>query len=95
MRIEENFVWKIVCSVSVVNFVICLGVQFAGVADFKETVIATHSIMVLSILYVILALVHKVIKKQITHNLKSNLIALIVLIIAALVDMGFYYMGVL
>lgn len=95
MRIEENFIWKIVCSVSVVNFVVCLVLQFAGIADFKETVIATHSIMVLSILYVIFALVHKVIKKQITHNLKNNLIALIVLIIAALVDMGFYYMGVL
>jgi len=91
MRIEENIIWKIVCSISVVNFVVCLGMQFAGIADFKETVIATHSIMLLSILYVILALVHKVIKKQITHNL----IALIVLIVAALVDMGFYYMGVL
>lgn len=95
MHIEENFIWKIVCSISVINFVVCLGLQFAGIADFKETVISTHSIMLLSILYVILALVHKVIKKQITHNLKNNLIALIVLIIAALVDMGFYYMGVM
>lgn len=95
MRIEESIIWKIICFLSVINFVVCLGAQFADIADFKETVIATHSIMLVSIMYVILALVHKVIKKQITHNLKNNLIALIVLIIAALVDMGFYYLGVM
>lgn len=93
MHIEESIIWKIICLLSVANFIVCLGLQIADVVDFKETVIVTHLIMLVSILYVILVLVHKVIKKQITHNLKNNLIALIVLIIAALVDMAFYYMG--
>ncbi|MBE5865558.1 MAG: diguanylate cyclase [Lachnospiraceae bacterium] len=95
MSIEESFVWKIICFLSVINYVVCLGLQFAGIMDLKETVLVTHIIMLISILYVILALVQKVIKKQITHNLKNNLIALIVLIIAALVDMAFYYLGVM
>ena len=95
MCIDENIIWKIICFLSVINYIVCLGLQFTGIMDLKETVLVTHIIMLISILYVILALVHKVIKKQITHNLKNNLIALIVLIISALVDMTFYYLGMM
>lgn len=93
MSIEENIIWKIICLLSVVNFVGCLGLQFADIADLKEMVLVTHCLMLSSILYVILVLAQKVLKKQITHKLKNNLIALLVLISAALVDMLFYYMG--
>lgn len=93
IRIEERIIWKIICYLSAVNFVVCLLLQFAGIADLKETVIITHALMLIAILYIILVLVFKLIKKQITHKLKNDLIALIVLITAALVDMIYYYMG--
>ncbi len=93
MHIKEQTVWKIICSLSAINFCVCILLQFFNIADLKETVLVTHIIMIVSICYIIGALAYKVVKKQVDHNLKNNLIALIVLIVAALTDMVFYYMG--
>ncbi|MDD6572040.1 MAG: GGDEF domain-containing protein [Thermoflexaceae bacterium] len=91
--IEEQKIWRFICNISVVGFIICIFLQFAGIADLKETVIVTHVIMIVAILYITSVLVYKICKGQIAKTLKTNLVALIVLITASVVDMFFYYRG--
>lgn len=93
MHIEENIIWKLICNLCIIHFIICLSLQFLGIVDLKETVLSTHVLMIITILYVIVALIYKLVKKQLAHSLKNNLIALIILIAAALIDMTFYYLN--
>lgn len=94
MQIEDNIIWKLINIICVVHFIICLTLQFTGIMDLKETVVSTHTLMILAILYVILVLAHKLIKGKLAKSLRNNLIALIALIAAALTDMFFYYQGI-
>ncbi len=93
IQIEEQKVWKILCNVSVIELIVCILLQFAGIADLKQTVFVTHIIMVIAILYVIGALAYKIYKGNVLKSIKMNLVALIVLITASVGDMVFYYMG--
>ena len=95
INIEEQKVWKTICNVSMAEFIVCIALQFAGIMDLKETVIITHIIMVIAILYVISVLIYKMRRGNVSRTLKTNLVALIVLIVAVALDLVLYYLGVM
>lgn len=95
MCIEERVIWKVITCLTMINFCVCLTLQFAGIKDFKEMVLITHILMVISVLYVILATLVKIVRKEMNYRGKNNVAAFSVLIILVVVDLVFYYMGVM
>lgn len=91
IQIEEQRVWRLLCYLSAIELLVCLGLQFAGIADLKRTAVVTHIVIIAVILYIIVMLAYKIYKGNVSKGVKVNLVALSLLIIAAAGDIAFYY----
>lgn len=92
---DDKFIYKIPIYLSLLNFVIVVGLALAGIRDLKQSVFITHIIWGLNIVYVIVAAA-RVIKnrKTITDRvIVFNAVAMLSLIAVAGVEIVYYWTG--
>lgn len=86
-------VWAIFSRLIVVEAVVTVSMHMLGIMDLKETVLTTHIILILSMLYMTWIVATAFYKKQITEHVNIYMIAGIVVIIAAASVFINYYTG--
>lgn len=91
--IESNIGWKIICSLSVIEFIVCNTLHFLKIVELKETLFVTHIIMGISLLYMLMAMIKKAVNRRFVIDDKKKLIGIILIVMAAVVDLVIYYIG--
>ena len=69
------------------------GLHISGIAEYKTTATWIHVMMLLSILYMVWAIVYCIRKRGFTHRVKVNLVATVALASSYIADMFAYYNG--
>jgi diguanylate cyclase (GGDEF)-like protein len=65
---EDNYLHKILLGLNVVNIIVTYALQLSGLADMKQTLTATHIVMVASFIYLPISLVHMFRKRIINRR---------------------------
>lgn len=87
----ENVIWKILCTLSLIEFVVCLTLQFLNIYDLRETLFLTHILIALSIIYLVFTLIVKIYRHEYSIMLKSSLIGFFILACSTLFNLATYY----
>jgi len=87
----ENVIWRLICTASVIEFVVCLTLQFLNIKDLRETLIITHIIIFVTAVYILYTLGFKLVRHDYSSMLKSSLIGVIILILAVFSNLISYY----
>ena len=87
----ENIVWKILCILPVIQFMVCLVLQFLNIYDLRETLFLTHIMICLSAGYMAMTLLVKVYRKEYSPMLKASLVAVAVLVCSVSFNLLAYY----
>lgn len=91
---KDKFWYKIPVCLSLLDFVIVTGLALSGIMDLKKSVIITHLIWGVSILYVVTAAIRTLRHKEDRDDLAVfNAASMLVLIAVTLVDMAYYWTG--
>lgn len=90
---SKGMVWEIFSRFMVVEAIVTVSMHMVGIMDLKETVISTHIILIVSMLYTIGIVVIAFYKRQITEHVKVYILAGIVVVIAAVTVFINYYIG--
>ena len=87
----ENRIWKILCILPVIQFVVCLALQVFNIYDLRETLFLTHIIICLSAGYMAVTLIMKVYRREYSPMLKASLVAVAVLVCSVAFNLLAYY----
>lgn len=87
----ENRIWKILCILPVIQFVVCLALQVFNIYDLRETLLLTHIIICLSAGYMAATLIVKVYRREYSPMLKASLVAVAVLVCSVAFNLLVYY----
>ena len=87
----ENIIWKILCLLSLLELIICLGLQFLNIKDLRETLFLTHILICLTAVYLLSTLIIKVYRREYTSMLKASLIGIVILAGSVLMNLATYY----
>ena len=91
LEINDNKIWKIICSLCMIQIIVCCLLHFTGLYEFRRSIWVTHLSICLLLIYMIIVIVCKIVKKQVNQRLKACMTALILIIVATIVDMAGYY----
>lgn len=83
----------VICMASFVNMIVCTTLHMAGILEFKQTATCTHLLMLICLLYMAYALVHRIKKRGFDRMVRANLLGAVLLTVAVLVDLAAYYTG--
>lgn len=86
-----DFLWKTLYIISLLDFAVCTILQLTQIRDFRETIIVTHSIFILSLLYMFISIGERVYRRTIDRFVRVNIIGMIALIFAVVMDLVGYY----
>lgn len=95
MQNKNNLVTKIICGLSITQYMICLGLNLAGILDFKETLWSSHVFIGISAAYILIAIVRSLYKQDRNSNWSFKLLRLIgitTFVFSALIDLVRYYL---
>lgn len=87
----ENVIWKILCILSLIEFAVCLVLQFLNIYDLRETLFFTHIMMCLTAVYLLSTLIIKMCRHEYSPMLKASLIAIIILAGSVFFNLVIYY----
>ena len=87
----ENTIWKILCVLPVIQFVVCLALQFLNIYDLRETLFLTHIMICVSAGYMAMTLIVKVHRREYSPMLKASLVAVAVLVCTVAFNLLAYY----
>lgn len=87
----ENRIWKILCILPAIQFVVCLALQVFNIYDLRETLFLTHIIICLSAGYMAVTLIVKVYRREYSPMLKASLVAVAVLVCSVAFNLLAYY----
>lgn len=93
-QIRDKYVWKILCLLSVIDFVVCVGLQAAGIKAFKETIGFTQGVLVCAVLYLLGSIIYKICRHQFEHTMVVNLAGMALLVASMMIDLACYYSGI-
>jgi diguanylate cyclase (GGDEF)-like protein len=94
LRTEDKCLHCILTGVILLNIAVCFVLQVAGIADFKQTLGATHLCMTLAMLYMLYAVVEKLKKHEVTQQVKICLYGFLICGIALFISIVQYYVGI-
>lgn len=93
LELGRDKISYVICMLSFANVMICTFLHMTGILEFKRTVVCTHLLMLTGLLYLVYALAHRIKKRGFDRMVKTNLLGVILLASAFLVDMGAFYTG--
>lgn len=90
---KRSAVWEIFSRLMVVEAIVTISMHMVGIRDLKETVITTHIILGISVVYTISLAIFALRKRRIAGFVTLYVIAGIVAVIAVIAMFADYYMG--
>lgn len=90
---SKGLVWEIFSRFMVVETVVTVSMHMVGIMDLKETVLSTHIILIVSMLYTIGIIVIAFYKRQIKEHVRLYIFAGVIVVIAAVAVFFNYYVG--
>lgn len=88
---EDRYIHKILAAYSFGVTFISILLQCLNIADFKQTVLLTHIVLVLDLLYLLFVIWDKMHKGKSLRRVRLNLLGLVVLAAAVAVELFAYY----
>jgi len=87
----ENILWKLICVCNGLAVVVCISLQVFGIVDMRESLIVTHTFIIIALSYTIITMLIKVIKKEITSALKVCIIAFGIITLSSAGNIVLFY----
>lgn len=87
----ENKIWKLLCVASLIEFLVCVALQFLNIYDLRETLFVTHLIILLTGIYLTATLIIKLYQHEYSSMLKASLLGVIILVASVLLNLMMYY----
>ncbi len=87
----ENLIWKLICVLSAVEFVVCIGLQMLDIMDLRETLIVSHLLIGVTAVYILVTLIVKLVRKEYSTSLTASLISVGVLCLSVFANLFSYY----
>ena len=84
---EDKYIWKGICTYSLLNIVVCFAFQLSGILDFRQTVHLTHLALIASMCYMIYGIIRELVEKGLTRRVVSNLFGMSLLAAAMTADL--------
>ena len=91
LEIHDSRCWKIIFVMDFAVIVLDHILNMTGFYEFRRSLWMTHLIILLVIVYVLVAIINKMVKRQIDQKLKYCVGALILVFLAAIIDLIGYY----
>ena len=89
----KSLLWEIFSRFMVIEAVITVSMHMVGIMDLKETLISTHIILIVSMLYTMGVIINALYKRQINDHVKMYILAGVVIILAVFSVFIHYYTG--
>ena len=93
LEMEDDKVGDIICIISFVNAIACVVLHMTRMREFKQSVMGTHLLMLVDLVYLLYALIQRMRKKEMDRAVRVNLVGLFILVISYVVDIIAYYIG--
>lgn len=87
----ENRIWKLLCIASLIEFLVCVALQFFNIYDLRETLFITHLIILLTGIYLTATLIIKLCQHDYSSMLRASLLGVVILVVSVLLNLIMYY----
>ncbi len=94
LKMGSQTMGKILVGISVIEYLLVIGMHFLKIRDARENLFIIHIVMGIGILYVVVCLILRVIRREVDHRTKLSIIGFGILAISAMADMSSYYINV-
>lgn len=91
LGIGDSRGWRILCGLSVIQFIVSVVLQALDLYDLKETVFVTHIILILSVCYVVMCIIRKIINHEVNKRVKISIVGISFILFATVMDLVLYY----
>ncbi|WP_026508611.1 GGDEF domain-containing protein [Butyrivibrio sp. MC2013] len=89
---EDKYLYRIPIFLSLINFIAVNGLALAGIMDYKQSVVITHLVWGVAIIYIVLAVVHSL-RSDRSRMVIFNSAAMLILIATAGIEIAYYWTG--
>lgn len=90
---DDSKIWNWFCEINLLQIIICMTLQFTGIADLRETLWTTHVMMCLLALLVMIQS-YLLMKNGVhSHTIKVHMVCIVVCSITLLMDIIGFYSG--
>lgn len=93
LKIGSKTMSRILTSVTVAEYALVLGMHFLGIRDARENLFIIHAVIGIGVLYVVICLVLRMIRREVDRRTKLSIIGFGILMISALADISSYYIN--
>ena len=91
LEIRDDRCWRIICNANLALIVLTHILNAAEIYEFRRSLWMTHVLIILTILYLLVVIWSKTIRKQLDQRLKACVGALLLVFLAAIIEVGGYY----
>lgn len=91
LKMGSQTMGRVLTGIMVLEYILVLGMHFLNIRDARENLFIIHIVLGIGVLYVIVCLLLRVIRREVDHRTKLSIIGFGVLTVAALVDISSYY----
>lgn len=91
LEINDDRFWKYICNINGLVILVSYILNFTGIYEFRRSLWMTHCVIVLLLVYMLVVIARKIIKRQIDQRLKACVGALILVFTATIIDLFGYY----
>lgn len=91
LEIKDEWYWKRICDINFGVIVVSFILNFTGIYEFRRSLWMTHALIILTILYLLVVICSKIVRRQLDQRLKACVGALLLVFFATIVDVSGYY----
>mgnify|MGYP002672174745 FL=1 len=91
LEISDDRICRIICNANLALIVLTHILNATGIYEFRRSLWMTHVLIILTILYLLVVIWSKIVRKQLDQRLKACVGALLLVFLAAIIEVGGYY----
>lgn len=89
----KHWIWDIACGAAVIISILTLILQLFNVADFRQLLVATHFMVIVTTILIMLMVIRDIVNKKTTQTMKGHMIPIVICFFCAIADVTSYYNG--
>ncbi len=91
LEIRDDWFCRIICNANLALIVLTHILNATEIYEFRRSLWMTHALIILTILYLLVVICSKIVRRQLDQRLKACVGALLLVFFAAIVDVSGYY----
>lgn len=91
LEIRDDWFCRIICNANLALIVLTHILNATEIYEFRRSLWMTHVLMILTILYLLVVICSKIVRRQLDQRLKACVGALLLVFFATIIDVGGYY----